>query len=61
MRHWAGLADMTPDMAPIMDGNDQVEGIAANVDGSQQAAVGKSIWGFFSQVWRALIVSIASC
>jgi sarcosine oxidase subunit beta len=26
MRHWAGLADMTPDMAPIMDGNDPVEG-----------------------------------
>jgi len=27
MRHWSGLADMTPDMAPIMDGNDQVEGL----------------------------------
>lgn len=26
MRTWAGLADMTPDMAPIMDGNDPVEG-----------------------------------
>jgi len=26
MRHWAGLADMTPDMAPIMDGNDRIEG-----------------------------------
>jgi sarcosine oxidase subunit beta len=26
MRHWAGLADMTPDMAPIMDGNTPVEG-----------------------------------
>ncbi len=26
MRHWAGLADMTPDMAPIMDGNDHVRG-----------------------------------
>ncbi len=26
MRIWGGLADMTPDMAPIMDGNDQVEG-----------------------------------
>ncbi|HKK91206.1 MAG TPA: FAD-dependent oxidoreductase [Desulfobacteraceae bacterium] len=26
MRHWGGLADMTPDMAPIMDGNDHVEG-----------------------------------
>jgi len=26
MRHWAGLADMTPDMAPIMDGNNLIEG-----------------------------------
>ena len=26
MRHWAGLADMTPDMAPIMDGNVPIEG-----------------------------------
>ncbi len=26
MRIWGGLADMTPDMAPIMDGNDQYEG-----------------------------------
>jgi sarcosine oxidase subunit beta len=26
MRHWAGLADMTPDMAPIMDGGDPLEG-----------------------------------
>ena len=26
MRHWAGLADMTPDMAPIMDGNLPVDG-----------------------------------
>jgi sarcosine oxidase subunit beta len=26
MRHWAGLADMTPDMAPIMDGNVCVDG-----------------------------------
>ncbi len=26
MRHWSGLADMTPDMAPIMDGNDPIEG-----------------------------------
>ena len=26
MRTWAGLADMTPDMAPIMDGNDPVKG-----------------------------------
>ncbi len=27
MRHWAGLADMTPDMAPIIDGNDPYEGL----------------------------------
>jgi len=26
MRAWGGLADMTPDMAPIMDGNDPVQG-----------------------------------
>ncbi|MEW5723223.1 MAG: FAD-binding oxidoreductase, partial [Thermodesulfobacteriota bacterium] len=26
MRHWSGLADMTPDMAPIMDGHVPVEG-----------------------------------
>jgi len=36
MRHWAGLADMTPDMAPIMDGNDQVEGYFINCG-----------WGYF--------------
>lgn len=27
MRIWAGLADMTPDMAPIIDGNDPIEGL----------------------------------
>ena len=27
MRIWGGLADMTPDMAPIMDGNDPLEGL----------------------------------
>ena len=26
MRSWAGLADMTPDLAPIMDGNDSING-----------------------------------
>jgi len=26
MRSWAGLADMTPDMAPIIDGNDPIQG-----------------------------------
>ncbi len=26
MRTWGGLADMTPDMAPIMDGNDPIDG-----------------------------------
>jgi sarcosine oxidase subunit beta len=27
MRIWGGLADMTPDMAPVIDGNDPVEGL----------------------------------
>ncbi len=36
MRSWAGLADMTPDMAPIMDGNDPVEGVYMNCG-----------WGYF--------------
>lgn len=36
MRHWAGLADMTPDMAPIMDGNTPLEGYFLN-----------SGWGYF--------------
>jgi sarcosine oxidase subunit beta len=36
MRHWAGLADMTPDMAPIMEGNDPVEGYFMNCG-----------WGYF--------------
>ncbi|MDM8523602.1 FAD-dependent oxidoreductase [Desulfococcaceae bacterium HSG8] len=26
MRCWAGLADMTPDMAPVIDGNDPIRG-----------------------------------
>jgi sarcosine oxidase subunit beta len=26
MRNWGGLADMTPDMAPIIDGNDPIKG-----------------------------------
>ncbi len=26
MRSWGGLADMTPDMAPIIDGNDHIKG-----------------------------------
>jgi sarcosine oxidase subunit beta len=26
MRAWGGLADMTPDMAPVIDGNDPVKG-----------------------------------
>ena len=26
MRSWGGLADMTPDLAPILDGNDLIEG-----------------------------------
>jgi len=36
MRHWAGLADMTPDMAPIIDGNDTIEGYYMNCG-----------WGYF--------------
>lgn len=36
MRHWAGLADMTPDMAPIIDGNDPIEGYYVNCG-----------WGYF--------------
>lgn len=36
MRIWGGLADMTPDMAPIMDGNNQVEGFFMNCG-----------WGYF--------------
>lgn len=36
MRIWGGLADMTPDMAPIMDGNDQIEGFYLNCG-----------WGYF--------------
>ncbi len=36
MRIWGGLADMTPDMAPILDGNDQFEGFFMNCG-----------WGYF--------------
>ncbi len=36
MRIWGGLADMTPDMAPIMDGNDPIEGFYMNCG-----------WGYF--------------
>lgn len=36
MRHWAGLADMTPDMAPILHGNDPIEGLYLDVG-----------WGYF--------------
>ncbi len=36
MRHWAGLADMTPDMAPIMEGNYPIEGLYMDVG-----------WGYF--------------
>ena len=36
MRSWAGLADMTPDMAPIIDGNDPIEGYYLNCG-----------WGYF--------------
>lgn len=36
MRHWAGLTDMTPDMAPILDGNDPVKGYFMDIG-----------WGYF--------------
>ncbi|MBW1961119.1 MAG: FAD-dependent oxidoreductase [Deltaproteobacteria bacterium] len=36
MRAWAGLADMTPDMAPIIDGNDPIDGYYLNCG-----------WGYF--------------
>lgn len=36
MRIWAGLADMTPDMAPIMDGNVMYDGLFIDVG-----------WGYF--------------
>jgi sarcosine oxidase subunit beta len=36
MRIWGGLADMTPDMAPIMGGNDLIDGFFTNCG-----------WGYF--------------
>jgi sarcosine oxidase subunit beta len=36
MRQWAGLTDMTPDMAPILDGNAHVKGYFMDVG-----------WGYF--------------
>lgn len=36
MRHWSGLADMTPDSAPIMEGNWPVNGLYMNLG-----------WGYF--------------
>ena len=36
MRHWSGLADMTPDMAPVILGNDPVAGLYINAG-----------WGYF--------------
>ena len=36
MRTWGGLADMTPDMAPIMDGNEPIGGLYINCG-----------WGYF--------------
>ncbi|MCG8685817.1 MAG: FAD-dependent oxidoreductase [Desulfobacterales bacterium] len=36
MRHWSGLADMTPDSAPIMEGNYPIGGLFMNVG-----------WGYF--------------
>ncbi len=36
MRQWAGLTDMTPDMAPIIDGNDHIKGYFMDMG-----------WGYF--------------
>jgi sarcosine oxidase subunit beta len=36
MRHWAGMADMTSDMAPILHGNDPIKGLYIDVG-----------WGYF--------------
>ncbi len=36
MRHWSGLADMTPDSAPIIEGNYPVQGLYMNMG-----------WGYF--------------
>jgi sarcosine oxidase subunit beta len=36
MRIWSGLADMTPDMAPIIDGNNPIKGLYINCG-----------WGYF--------------
>jgi sarcosine oxidase subunit beta len=36
MRIWSGLADMTPDMAPVLDGDVEVEGLYLDVG-----------WGYF--------------
>ena len=36
MRHWAGLADMTSDVAPILEGNYRFEGLFLNMG-----------WGYF--------------
>lgn len=54
MRHWGGLADMTPDMAPIMDGNDHIEGFFMDCGWGyfgfkSSAAVGKFMAQFMAQ------------
>ncbi len=36
MRHWSGLADMTPDSAPIIEGNYPIQGLYMNLG-----------WGYF--------------
>ncbi|MEJ2097813.1 MAG: FAD-binding oxidoreductase, partial [Deltaproteobacteria bacterium] len=53
MRSWAGLADMTPDLAPIMDGNDPIKGYYMDCGwgyfGFKSAAVtGKYMAGFMA-------------
>ncbi|MBU0465743.1 MAG: FAD-binding oxidoreductase [Proteobacteria bacterium] len=53
MRIWGGLADMTPDMAPIIDGNDTIKGLFMNCGwgyfGFKSCAVtGKYLAGFMA-------------
>ena len=53
MRIWGGLADMTPDMAPIMDGNDHYEGFFMDCGWGyfgfkSCSAVGKHMAGFMA-------------
>lgn len=54
MRTWGGLADMTPDMAPIMDGNNHYEGFFMDCGWGyfgfkSCAAVGKHMSSFMAR------------